>query len=538
MQYLDKINKNIKKRSYQYAIVLLLIAILIFTLLQNAWLSDDSFITLVQVLNLHHGDGLVFNFSQRVDAFTHPTWFALIALTTYISGEYYYTIIILSIVLSLASMLLLYTYALKYYSFFYAIVAVLLLLFSKSFIDFSTSGLENPLSFLLFGTVLYMLLPHTKLSKKGLWVIYLLLTLLFLNRMDYALILLPVWIYLLREHRSSNLYPLGVSISIILGWFLFSLLYFGHIFPNTYYAKLHTGFPITDYIQRGLLYFKAELFNDPLSLLIILISLFLSIKRGGMHRAFAIGAVFYMLYFFKTGGDFMQGRYFAILVYISTFLLLDTMQTKRVFTLSMITFLIALLLSNAKTLPPFSDQKYSNREIADGIADERGFYYQKYGLLSANRNWPNIAYLTEKKPQYSTVVCADLGAKALAYRDIYYFIDYCALSDPLLSRLPAIAHPKWRIGHQVRKIPIGYDKAVIDSNSSLLDKQVDLLYKDVHQITASKTLFTTERLKAIYRLNFKNYKIDKQKFMHYDITEAPIDQSVYNFRILKEYQTK
>ena len=532
--YLD----SVKQKGYSPIVTLGLMAIVLYTLVQNAWLSDDSFITLVQVLNLHNGDGLVFNYEQRVQAFTHPTWFALISLLTYISGEYYYTITALSIALSLGAMLILYTYATKYHNLSLAFIAIFLLLCSKSFVDYTTSGLENPLSYLLFATLLYMLLPDKSLSKKRLWIVYLLLTLLFFNRMDYALILLPIGVYLLYRYKSRNIYPLLLSGAIVLAWFLFSLLYFGHIFPNTYYAKLHTGFATIDYIQRGVNYFKIELFNDPLTLMVILVSLIFALKRGGIHKAFGFGMLFYMLYFFKSGGDFMQGRFFAILLFIAAFLLLDTMKIRAFATLAIVAFIATLISGGSKTLPLLSDATYSNKKIVEGIADERGFYYHKYGLLSTSRFWPNITFLTEDRPKHSMVICNDLGATSVAYRDRYYIIDYCALSDPLLSQLPAINHPKWRVGHQVRKIPIGYDRAVVDDSATVADKEVAELYEDIKSIVSTDRLFLLERLKAIYRVNFHDYNIDREKFKHYEITDALIDQSVYNLRILKGYQKK
>jgi len=130
------------------------------------------------------------------------------------------------------------------------------------------------------------------------------MALLFLNRMDYALILFPILVYLLMHYKSKNRTPFAVATLIVSGWLLFSLFYFGHLFPNTYYAKLQAGYPLQDYLQRGFQYFKVQLLADPITLVIISTGIVLGLFRKGITRAVAIGLILYLLYFFKSGGDY------------------------------------------------------------------------------------------------------------------------------------------------------------------------------------------------------------------------------------------
>jgi arabinofuranosyltransferase len=165
----------------------------------------------------------------------------------------------------------------------------------------------------------------------------------------------------------------------------------------------------------------------------------------------------------------------------------------------------------SSTSPLFVNKNYKNLQFNMGIADERGFYYQAYGLISKNRNWPKITTLGSLKPKQAKPICAKLGAEALSHRENIYFVDICALSDPLLSQLPAIHHPNWRIGHQARDIPTNYIDAVLDDNILLQDKQVNELYKDIKNVTRGE-LFNLNRLKAIYKINTFDYGIDKNRY--------------------------
>ena len=498
-----------KYKSFIFAFTTVLL--FLYAMIISAWISDDILISLSQIVNFHNGDGLVFNYGERVQAFTHPSWFFLLSLLTYITNDYYYSIIFISILLSLGSILILLYYSYKFKHISLAIAALGLLIFSKAFVDYSTSGLENPLSYFLFSIVLYILFTYETLSKKHLYYLYIIFTFIFLNRMDYALILLPIVIWLLLKYKNKNVTPLIIASTIAISWFLFSLFYFGHFFPNTFYAKLKAGYHSSEFIERGLQYFQVQYNNDPITLLIITLGVGIGIFHNTKSRVVAIGLILYMLYFLKSGGDFMQGRFFAIPALISIFLIVYFTVEKKVSIFFYVILIPFVYIWSSSTSPLFVNKNYKNLQFCMGVADERGFYFQAYGLISSNRNWPKITTLSNKQPKQAIPICAKLGAEALGNRDNVFFVDICALSDPLLSQLPAIHHPNWRIGHQARDIPINYIDAVLNNNILLQDKQVNELYKDIKKVTRGK-LFSISRLKAIYRINLFNYHIDKNRY--------------------------
>ena len=79
----------------------LIITLIFFTVLNTAWIGDDAQITFRQVWNFISGDGITFNFAERVQAFTHPLWFWVLSFFGYFTQELFLTTIILNMVLTI-----------------------------------------------------------------------------------------------------------------------------------------------------------------------------------------------------------------------------------------------------------------------------------------------------------------------------------------------------------------------------------------------------------------------------------------------------
>ena len=112
-----------------------------WVLLASAWMSDDAFITLRTIDNFVNGYGLRWNVAERVQSFTHPAWLFVLTPFYAITREPFYTTLVVQIAIALAGgWVLLRQVALT--------PAAAALVSSKAIVDFSTSGLENPLSHL------------------------------------------------------------------------------------------------------------------------------------------------------------------------------------------------------------------------------------------------------------------------------------------------------------------------------------------------------------------------------------------------------
>ena len=165
-----------------------------FVLMRTAWLADDASFTIRSVLNWVNGYGPVFNVGERVQAYTHPLWFLVLTLLTSITNNVFFSIFFISISLSLLNVWIL----IRHISLYFAgcLLAVVALLFSKAFIDYSTSGLENPLSHLFILLSSYYAFTFSKNpSNKYLFLFTFAITLLYLTRQDLILCVMPLGIF-------------------------------------------------------------------------------------------------------------------------------------------------------------------------------------------------------------------------------------------------------------------------------------------------------------------------------------------------------
>src|SRR5262249_18697245 len=114
----------------------------VLVLVRMAWVSDDAFITLRALDNLRHGYGLVSNPPDRVLGFTNPLWAFVMFLPLALSVNVYWTALLCGLVTSFIVALLLVRRLPSDPN--ARSLGVLWLALSAAYIDFSTSGLENP----------------------------------------------------------------------------------------------------------------------------------------------------------------------------------------------------------------------------------------------------------------------------------------------------------------------------------------------------------------------------------------------------------
>ena len=502
-----------------YTVSIFAILLLLITVLINAWIGDDAMILFRQVWNLVTGYGITFNYQQRVQAFSDPLWFFVLSFIGFVTRELFVTTITISVILTILSALLLikiqFDQDQEKQTFF---TPVLFLPFSWAFIDYSTSGLENSLSYFLVGLLFYILANGN--IQKHIRKLFLLLTLLFLNRMDYVILFLPLILYLI--WNCGNIRKLfhntWLSILIVICWFIFSTLYFGSPVPNTFYAKLNSGYPLNEVLIRGIHYVNSMKL-DIVSVFIILSATILSIfSKSIILIGISIGQLLYICYITWIGGDFMLGRFFAILVYISVgqiTLLLCKIQAVnfKIWNTLVLFILVAIILIGWSQRYPFLLQfdNYESRRKFEGvknvgahIIDEKMHYYLRYGLFSPTRTkWPKIQPHPGEISARYIATCGGLGQKIL-FREQKYIIDQCALSDPFLARIPAIQSEIWRIGHHFRKMPTEYGEYMIGNIDAIPDKKLNPLLNDIMLISTGK-LTDYNRLSAIWRINSGYY---------------------------------
>lgn len=168
--------------SSRRVVFLLLAAFLAILLLRSAWVTEDAYISFRVVDNFLHGYGLRWNVDERVQVYTDPLFQGLIIIGTWLTGNVYLSTIAISFVATLAAFSLI-TWNAREIG---LITASVCLIFSKAFIDFSISGLENPITHLMIALYLF-----EYWRKRDPLLLSLITALAATNRMDSVLFFLP-----------------------------------------------------------------------------------------------------------------------------------------------------------------------------------------------------------------------------------------------------------------------------------------------------------------------------------------------------------
>ncbi len=493
-----------------------------------AWLSDDALITIRTALNTVHGYGLVFNVDERVQAYTHPLWFAILVGAGWLTGQWMLMPMLLGIATTAGATGIIVAHVSQVSR---IVVLTVALVLSNSFVEYATSGLENGLSYLLLAALLiaaYRLLDKPTLG----WAIAAgaLTAALLLNRLDLILIIAPLGIFVavrLRTHVSALIAMLVTAAVPVIAWFTFALSYYGTLLPTTFTAKTNVDIPRAELLVAGFRYLAASFLYDPVAFLILITGAILAIVTGGIvTRLTMIGVGFYLAYIIWIGGDFMAGRFLAVPVFLTVavlalerlgaFVTLLPDVNKRTARSGNRVVRRAAAISAAALIVPMvligwgrSDLITPNLPNAErwdfwangGIADERGFYmargrglWQYLGNLrpvtqpfkdedepppegfrtdlvqiqAAAANWPSNA-----TSESVFVRCGGLGEGGVLAGPTAHYVDPCGLSDAFLASLPYFARDfDWRPGHFNRFIPAGYLEAIAERDPNLVEDEI------------------------------------------------------------------
>jgi len=504
---------NNPQASQTTLLIILLILIVGIVVLRNAWVCDDAYISFRTVDNLVNGFGLTWNTDERVQGFTNPLWVFLMSLAYAFTGDVYYTSIFVSLAITILAIVLVAFRVSR--STAGAILGITIILFSKAFIDYSTSGLENPLSHLLLAAFVYTYFACEP-NAKTLFYLSLLASLGTLNRMDTLLLYLPALVYVAVKVRSLKGLLVGLAgFTPFILWELFSIAYYGFPFPNTYYAKLHTGIPASELVSQGLIYFVDTLYLDPLTLIVALAGIVVVVvPKNWRSLPIALGIALYLLYVIRIGGDFMSGRFFAAPFFFSV-MLISRYPLPNTLVGRLIPFAIVLLIGlTSPRTPLLSGKTYGTSGeggyYETGIADERGWYYQATGLLRVKRNQAMPAHKwiergrqlrLKEQPIHSESVVGFIG---FAAGPKVHVVDFLGLTEPLLARLPMNRSRDWRIGHFSRLAPYGYIKTLESGENSIADSGVAAYYEKLSLIIRGD-VFDPERWVAIWKINTGAY---------------------------------
>jgi arabinofuranosyltransferase len=484
------------------------IAAFLVILVRTAWVSDDAYITFRTVDNLTHGYGLRWNVAERVQSYTHPLWMMLIALLHQITGDPYYTSLVLSGTLTLGTLAAVFALA---HSPAAALLGLTLLISSKAFVDYSTSGLENPLTHLLLALFWWLSWRHA--DRPGLLGIA--LSLILLNRMDLVLLVAPaIALAGIRTGSMSWIARFAAGLLPFAAWEVFSLIYYGVPFPNTAYAKLaSTGLGRRDLAWQAVLYLRDSLTRDPLTLSVIVsVLVWTLVARSAASWSIAAGLMLYTMYIVRIGGDFMTGRFltapFLLAVLFFVHRGVPRWMTMRLAVATAVLIVVAFAPRSNFSGADFGSGDRLSYVAATGISDERAFYYQWTGLLPVLKG----RQISETPWARQGRALAAAGPRVVPSKSVgivgYYagpgvhVVDVYGLCDPLLARLPSTN--AWRIGHFERRIPDGYLETLSTNRPALRDPGLATFYQRIAAVTRLP-LFSHARIQATIQLNLRSY---------------------------------
>ncbi len=507
----------------------------IFELIRTAWIGDDAVITLRTVMNFVHGYGPVFNVYERVQAYTHPLWFFLISAVTFVLGNPFYSVLLLSAAFSLGTLVLTFRHAARSVALGRGValgtLVVLAMMFSKAYVEYSTSGLENPLSnFLAVSFVLFSIRFQESPTFAKASAMFGFCSVFYLCRPDLFLLGLPTALVMTlsakpRARRWVASALLG-ALPLLL-WTLFSLYYYGFPFPNTAYAKLGLGLERMDVIRQGVMYLMDSVGRDPLTMGTIVGGTLLAFRSGRLEKSLVAGVTLYLLYVVYVGGDFMSGRFLTVPFVVSLVLLARTDFSPMQLRVLGVTG--ALLAIPAVSSTWLSNQDFSGDNTrVSAVTDERGFYYsRKKGFLTGARkhyrveDW-SLAERTVSKRRM-------LGYEGFKDGPSVHVVDPIGLSDPLLARLPPVTTEFWTPGHPTHQIPTDYMESVLKGENLLYDPATHALYEEIRLITRGD-LNDRERWKAIWRMNFgsHDFGLDERRYRQGYVasTSTPVEVGV------------
>ena len=491
-----------------------------YVFLANTWLGDDAYITFRVAQNFVHGYGLTFNPGERVQAYTHPLWMLLLSGAYAVTSEFFFTTLAVSYALCVLVLVVVFAYL---RSLSRSALFVGVLLSSKAFMDYTSSGLEYPLSYVLLAWFYCRFFRDVRTARqlvpRDILFYGFLAALAFLNRSDSILLYAGPLAYI--AHKAWPVYRwriatrLLVSLTPAVIWLAFSYVYYGFPWPNTYYAKVATGIPGALRFRQGIAYAANSVNFDPYTLGMIALAAGLAVRMWRWPSMAAAGsALLYVVYTIWIGGDFMSGRFFALPLLAASILIMSMVENRRV------ALILGAGLVGYNFLAPLAPVKtrasYDGAwdwHLQNGIKDERGYYHRDTNILFYDpfRTMPDHVWVREgisfRNSDEKVSIQGSIGFFGFNAGPEKYVIDRNALSDPLLARLPVseALYFEFYAGHFFREMPAGYIESCRAGRNLIEDPLIHDYYDKLLNITRGP-IFSVARARDIWELNVGRYR--------------------------------
>ena len=478
--------------------VVLLCALAGWAFVRTAAVTEDAFITFRVIDNALHGHGLVWNVGERVQPYTHPLWALLLLVFSAVNGDIFQTSLVLSLLLTVACVALIVRYSQGAWT---ALWAVLALLFSEAFIEYSGAALENALAHaLIAGMVVASRRYPPELGRRA-WIAALCGGLLVITRHDFALLIAPLMLVLFaRSQGRARWAVLAAGALPLVLWSAFSMLYYGSPWPNSAYAKLNNGMSLAESFAASADYFRDVITYDAVTALVIVVAATRALLQGQWRmRALALGLIFYLAYLGTAGGDYMGGRLFSTPFVMAVAMLALNVRLRWWWNAPV---WIALTLALGLHQGWIVLDVHPHAEVRK--MSQHAWMYPFTGWQSTQRlpDFHNMPWaeqgLKAKAGKHDVVAKCAVGLYGFEAGPGVFIVDPLAITDGFLSRLPSKkpAYP----GHYERAFPAGYVETVTSGKNQLTDPALKTLY-DQTRLLARAPLFDAARWQAIWALN-------------------------------------
>ncbi len=253
------------------------ICFIILSLLYYDFVLDDAFIIYRYSLNLAHGDGIVWNpGGDPVEGFTSFLWVVLNSLSIKINVD---PVIFSKIISSVSSIALIWMFIITGRKTDLTVAALFAVSFALNpqFAFLSMQGMETYFTTIIISIISLLSIKIIERPiLKNISLIYLFVFMALLSRPDTAafsfgvlLSILAVHIYR-KDYRTIRMLIItGIVFSVaVFIYVLWRYIYFGYLFPNTFYIKLYTGDRI--FSIDGIIYIKDFLLEFSVPYLILI----------------------------------------------------------------------------------------------------------------------------------------------------------------------------------------------------------------------------------------------------------------------------
>ena len=318
---------HLQKLPWDYVAIILGAILFLGLYVRNFWALDDLWMLARVSEHFYSGNGLVWNYGEKVQVSTSVLWQWCLILTHGITGkaEPYIQIMILHSIFAVILLGIIYW---RWNKGRYFLLTVLLLAGSNIVIDYTSGGLENGLAYVFVAAIWAMTMRGVRLQ----WIL-LVFGIALLVRHDLILLLGPAVAWAVWENRSNyskvTILKYAILASIpLLAWSVFAWTYYGSPLPSAAFER--SGIPL-GYDWHG--YWISTFKHDAWAMLILLLGSVLVFWKGeSKHKALFVGIVLYITYASMVIAPFnvVLGRLLTSMALLGILVFVDCITIKNI----------------------------------------------------------------------------------------------------------------------------------------------------------------------------------------------------------------